>query len=316
MVALLSSAWVVPGLIGPALAGAITDHLHWRWVFLGLVPLTVGAAALAVPALRRLTPTQATTDEPDTTPAALALALGVGAALCAPQLASRLGAALCVVGGVLVALPALRRLLPVGTLRARPGLPATIASVGLLSAAFFGAEAFLPLTLTDVRGQSTMMAGIALSAATLTWTAGAWIQARLAPRHSRRRLALAGLGVMLLGIAGLGLVLDPRVPIAWAILTWGVTGLGIGIAYSTAALVVLESAPQGGEGAASAALQLANVLGAALGTGVGGAVLALATAAGRSPTWAIAVVDVATVVAAALAIAAARGIPARPSASP
>ena len=35
MIALTSSAWVIPGLIGPALAGWVTDSLDWRWVFLG-----------------------------------------------------------------------------------------------------------------------------------------------------------------------------------------------------------------------------------------------------------------------------------------
>lgn len=54
MLALMSSAWVVPGLIGPALAGLVADHLGWRWVFLGLVPLMLLATALALPALRRI----------------------------------------------------------------------------------------------------------------------------------------------------------------------------------------------------------------------------------------------------------------------
>src|SRR5437764_1179603 len=39
MVAVLSSAWVIPGLIGPALAGLVADLLRWRLAFLGLVPV-------------------------------------------------------------------------------------------------------------------------------------------------------------------------------------------------------------------------------------------------------------------------------------
>ena len=54
MLATLASAWVVPGLIGPALAGTIADHVGWRWVFLALVPLPPLAGSLALPALRRL----------------------------------------------------------------------------------------------------------------------------------------------------------------------------------------------------------------------------------------------------------------------
>jgi len=55
MVAMLASAWVVPGLIGPAFAGIISDFFGWRWVFFGLVfilPLGVG---LVTTALNKLT---------------------------------------------------------------------------------------------------------------------------------------------------------------------------------------------------------------------------------------------------------------------
>src|SRR5690606_30997700 len=31
MLAMTSTAWVVPGLIGPAVAGLITDFAGWRW---------------------------------------------------------------------------------------------------------------------------------------------------------------------------------------------------------------------------------------------------------------------------------------------
>ncbi|HLV80029.1 MAG TPA: MFS transporter, partial [Chthonomonadaceae bacterium] len=51
MLAIMSSAWVIPGLIGPALAGWIADHLGWRWVFAGLAPLPLLAATMALPAL-------------------------------------------------------------------------------------------------------------------------------------------------------------------------------------------------------------------------------------------------------------------------
>ena len=57
MLAVLSSAWVVPGLIGPALAGLISDFAGWRWVFLGLVPFLVDRghadSAIAAAAIRR-----------------------------------------------------------------------------------------------------------------------------------------------------------------------------------------------------------------------------------------------------------------------
>ena len=54
--AIMSTAWVVPGLVGPAIAGALSDHIDWRVVFLGLLPLVIAAGAIAFPALARLGP--------------------------------------------------------------------------------------------------------------------------------------------------------------------------------------------------------------------------------------------------------------------
>ncbi|MGH3836122.1 MAG: MFS transporter, partial [Pseudonocardiaceae bacterium] len=51
---LMSSAWVLPSLIGPPVAGVVTERLSWHWVFLGLVPVVVLAVGLVVPSVRRL----------------------------------------------------------------------------------------------------------------------------------------------------------------------------------------------------------------------------------------------------------------------
>ena len=47
--------------------------------------------------------------------------------------------------GVAALVAGLRQLLPAGTVRARRGLPAVVASRGLLAGAFFGMDALLPL---------------------------------------------------------------------------------------------------------------------------------------------------------------------------
>src|SRR5690349_7746691 len=52
MFATLSTAWVVPGVIGPSIAGLVAENLNWRLVFLGLLPLIAVAASLTYHALR------------------------------------------------------------------------------------------------------------------------------------------------------------------------------------------------------------------------------------------------------------------------
>ena len=54
--ALLSTAWVVPALVGPALAGLVTAAVGWRWVFAGIAPLAIGGTVLLLPVLRGLAP--------------------------------------------------------------------------------------------------------------------------------------------------------------------------------------------------------------------------------------------------------------------
>src|SRR3984957_6274289 len=48
MFAVLSTAWVVPGLIGPGIAALVAAAVGWRWVFLGLLPLVIAAGVLVV----------------------------------------------------------------------------------------------------------------------------------------------------------------------------------------------------------------------------------------------------------------------------
>jgi MFS family permease len=279
----MSSAWVVPGLVGPALAGLVADHLGWRWVFLGLAPPLLLAAALALPSLRRIPAGSATARDRGRIVQAVRLAVGSGLTLAGLGGGGGLLTLSLLVVGVAVGWPALRRLLPPGTVRAAPGLPAAVATMGLLNLAFFGVDVFVPLALTELRGRSASFAGLALTAATVTWTTGSWVQAHYARRASRRGMVRLGLALIALGCGGIALVLSPAVPVVAGPVAWGIAGLGIGIAYSTLSLVILETAPAGAEGQATAGMQLANALGVALGAGAGGALIA-AFSAGDSPS--------------------------------
>ena len=281
MMAVLSTAWVVPGIVGPLASAAVAHVFGWRWVFLGLLPLVAATGVLALPGLARL-------GRPDVPPEfehrmfdAVRVAVGTGCLL--GGLTARpwpLAGGLVVVGGV-VALPSLNRLLPIGTLRARAGLPATILSRGLLTFAFFGADAFVTLAIVTVRHHSLAVAGIAVTGSTLAWTVGAWIQARSGQRLQGRHLVRLGLALILAGIVGMLVVLHPMVPVTVAVVAWAIAGLGMGLSYAPTTLMMLRHAPEGREGWASASLSLSDVLGAALGAGFGGA----AIAAGAVYAW-------------------------------
>ncbi len=312
--AVFSTAWVVPGLIGPTLATAIEHAASWRWVFLGLLPLVVLSAAMTLPALTRL-PGPAATDPADdaasTSPArrlglVLVLVGGVALAQLATTVAVGPAAVAMVLVGVPVAAAAFLRVVPPGTARLRPVLPAVVGVRGLLTASFFGADAFVTLAVTEGRGGSTALAGLALTAVALTWTAGAWTQERHVARIGPRRLDR--LAFVLIGTATAAMVPVALALPAWtAVPVWAVAGMGMGLGYAPLSVSALGAASPGREGEATAALQLCDTLGVSLGTGIGGALVALADGRGASPsTGAALAFGMATVIAVGGTVAAGR----------
>jgi MFS family permease len=295
MFAVLSTAWVLPGVIGPAIAGSVGENIGWRFVFLGLLPLIGLAGALTLGALRAVAPAPVAPDDPAAAarrgrlPLALAVALGAGlltVGLTTGQLLATIGLSLV---GAVILIAALRRLTPAGTLVARPVLPAAILLRGILTCAFFGIDAFVALTLVDWRGISATQAGIALTAATISWTAGAWIQARGAGRWPTHRFVQAGFAVVVLGLIGMLFAISPDVTWLVAIPAFGVAGLGMGLAYSPLALIVLREAAVETQGASTSALSLTDSVGTALGTGITGAIVAASVRANGEPAAGLAV---------------------------
>ena len=290
MMAVLSTAWVVPGLVGPAISAAVASLVGWRWVFLGLLPVVAITGSIAFPALSRLGKQPVAPDGVALASTVHRLSDGLGAAagagLTLTGLSLITGAREVVVGGAVLALGiaaitvSLRRLLPAGTFVGRRGLPAVVLSRGLLTFTFFGADAYVTLTITTVRHYSPGVASIAVTGSTLAWTAGAWLQSRLSTRWEARRLVGWGVVVIVAGLAAMALVLSPATPVQVGLAAWTVAGFGIGLAYAPTTLLMLREAPQGREGWASASLNLADVLGTAIGIGLGGAAVAAAAARG------------------------------------
>ncbi len=287
MFATLSTAWVLPGVLGPALAGIVGEAVGWRWVFLGLLPLIVFSSSIAFPAVRRIGP-----DPSDARNAAtlrergpLAVVVATGTGLLLAGLTSGEPVLLAVLGilGAALAIFALRRLTPAGTLRAARGLPAAVLMRGIITFAFFAVDAYVALALVDWRGLRPAEAGIALTAATISWTAGSWTQARYSSRFTPERFVRVGLVVLVAGLATFGIVLLPEVSPLVAIPTLALAGYAMGLAYSPLALIVLREAPAAEQGRASAAISLTDSLGTALGTGVTGALVAASVRGAGEP---------------------------------
>jgi MFS family permease len=304
MFAILSTAWVVPGVVGPAVAAQVGRLAGWRWVFLGLVPLVLAAGLAAATGLQGLGPPRAGSSEHHRVLDGVQVALGAGLVLAglgqgAPGAAAGLVAVGAVVGGV-----ALRRLLPPGTLRSDRGLPSVVLTRGCLTFAFFGGDAFVTLALVGGRHWTVGWASLALTGATVSWTAGAWLQAHLEERRAPTQLVRSGLMLVVAGLTGMALLLLAGFPPALGVVAWTVAGLGMGLAYAPLSLLTLSGAPSGREGWATTSLNLADVLGTALGAGVSGAAVTLGHRLGWSLSTSLAIAFLGAAGVAAIALTA------------
>lgn len=289
----LSAAWVVPSIIGPALAGWVASSVSWRIVFLGVPPLAVLAWLVLLTGLTSVGTGRAGQDsaagpeqrraESQRARAAYGLCLAGGALLVqwgTQDVKEWFGLPVTVAGVVVVVL-SLPPLLPRGALRLHLGLPSVVVTRGLLTASFFATETFIPLLLVTSRGFSPAKAGLVLTGASLGWSAGSWLLGRDWLHWARRRSLVTGAFVMAVGmlcLVGVGLAWFSE----YAVLgIWLVAGLGMGMAYSSTSVLALLLAPQGEEGRASSALQLCDGLGGVLGIGISGAIFAVAHHPGR-----------------------------------
>lgn len=274
MYAYLSAGWVLPSLFAPALSGWVTDVFGWEWVFLGLIPFAFAVGALAVRPMLRYPPVPF--DRVGSRiPTAIIAALGIGALVTGLQFSNPVAAVVTSVAGVAAAVPALRKLLPPGILTARRGLPAVIACRIIATAAFLGADSFIPLAADRLHGAGPTAQGFVIIGAALAWTIGQWLRAHWPPERTAPAMR-TGFLVMLLGTAACLPVLLSWWPLWATFLAWAVGGLGMGLLYNPATVAAMSYATDGREGEVSSQVTLADAVGFSVMGGLGGATVAIA----------------------------------------
>ncbi|MFC9281815.1 MFS transporter [Streptomyces collinus] len=265
IMAAFAAGWVVPSIVGPLASGAVTEHLGWRWVFLGIPVLVVFPLALALPQIRRRAagpvPGADGSASLDRRRIRLALAISLGAALLqyAAQDLTWLSLLPGLAGAALL-VPAVLGLLPPGTWRAVRGLPSVVLLRGVAAGSFIAAESFVPLMLVTQRGLSPTMAGFSLAAGGVTWALGSWVQSRPRLEPHRERLMALGMVLAAAAIATAPSVLLPGVPVWIVAVAWGFGCFGMGLVISSASVLLLKLSAPEEAGANSAALQISDGL--------------------------------------------------------
>ncbi|MEX2274757.1 MAG: MFS transporter [Actinomycetota bacterium] len=282
VLALLASMWILPGLLGPPIGATIAATLGWRFAFIAPLPVLLIAAFLIFPGLA------SANLEPDDTVRLpirwpLQLMVGAGMVLGGITYLSLWTGPLLVIGGA-IGIPALLHIVPRGTLLARRGLPAAAAAAFLLSASFFAVDAFVPLMLTEIHGLSIGVAGIVITLATVTWSAGSFWQSKRATSMPLGTLVTVGTTLVLVGTIGVATGLITGFPVVVSYAGWALAGLGMGIAFPTIPLAVMNEAESGNEAGELSSTLLMDMLGVGIGAGVGGASIALLLSSSGEPT--------------------------------
>lgn len=280
-VAVRTTAIGLAAAAGPLLGGVLVERFGWRAVFVANVP---AALAIAAAALFVRVPAPPPTEPGRIRPGgaallAAALAVLVHALAGVPEhgwsgprtLAGFAAAAALAALLVRSERRSAQPLVPRPVARSVP-VTASVALLAVISAALFGALFGASFALQDAAGLDPLATGLRVLPMTAAMVVGAPVAGALLRRFGARGTAMAGTGLVALGITGLG-------P-GWG---FGVLGAGFAAVMVTATGTVVGDAPAGHAGVVGGLKQTAMNVGPALGiavaAGTGASVAALAALA-------------------------------------
>jgi len=277
-----SFCYLLPAFVGPLVAGYIAERLSWHWVFWSVMPFVVVASALGAAPLARLYRNRAPAQsehEPVPLWAAGLAAGGVALIQASGQdLADRGVGVLTVVlailgvGGVVVALP---RLMPPRIWRLGRGLPAVMGARGALAGAFFAAQSFITMCLSETRGMELQNAGLALTVGALGWALGSLLQTQSWLKLRRDQIIALGAVAVTIGLALMALLAGWRnCPLIVLGLGLLLTGFGMGMASAGTSLATMTLSAPERIGHNTSSLQVADNLACAFIGGIAGTLFA------------------------------------------
>jgi EmrB/QacA subfamily drug resistance transporter len=274
--------------VGPAVGGAMTSYLGWRWIFYVNVP--VGAATIAASyrwVRESRDPNARRVDWPGQTALVGGLFLLVLALLRANELgwgsaqivAELAGAAVLLGAFVAIETRVEEPMLPLGLFRNSEFAGAQIA-VFSISASFFAIFLYTTLYLQQILGLSPIEAGLVYLPATALIFLVSGASASLLEKVSAGAMIAAGLAFVTIGLA-LGLLATATSSWVMLIPSLLVGGLGTGLYNPAGAAVALASAPSDQSGLAAGVNDTFRQAGIAVGVALFGALIPGAAALGQ-----------------------------------
>ncbi len=279
-VGLFTGTFATASILGPLIGGALTDYVHWRWVFyvnlpIGLVVLAV--LALGMPALRPIGQRRPLDWRGFLLMPAvivpLLLAFSWGGDKfgwsSGPVLGLFAGAALALVAFTWAELRAEEPALPLHLFRNPVFLVASLVTV-IIGVAMFGAISFIPLFVQGVKGATATNSGLVTMPLTLAMASASTIGGQVIARMGRYRwVTVLGLAVVPLAMFMFSR-LDQGSPRLQVTLDMVMLGIGLGLAMPPLTLAVQNALPHRFLGISTSAIQFLRQIGAVMGVAIVG----------------------------------------------
>ncbi|HUZ03337.1 MAG TPA: DHA2 family efflux MFS transporter permease subunit [Thermomicrobiaceae bacterium] len=271
---------------GPTLGGILTQDLTWRAIFYVNVPIGVVGLIAALKILRRepnrgrgrFDPFGAGLLAVGLAALTLGLSFGQEWGWTSPRsLASIFVGIAGLVATVLFELRTSDPILDFSLFRDRVFSSASFSQI-LSFLALFAVSFLLPFYLEELRGYSTIRAGLLLTPLPLSIAVVAPISGTLADRVGTRWLASIGLAVACGGLVLISF-LTASTPMWQLVGTLMFTGVGQGLFQSPNNSAMLGAAPRGRQGVASGILATGRTVGQSISVALAGAIFAAAGAA-------------------------------------
>jgi MFS transporter, DHA2 family, methylenomycin A resistance protein len=270
-----SSLTAVAGASGPLVGGLLVATLGWRSIFLLNVPLGIVGALIAI---RAIPPTPAaerrSLDLGAQAVGAFALAAFTWALIeraprgwTSPAVLAALASSIAC-GVIFVAWERRARqpMLPLHLFENRT-FSTTAAGALLYAAGFFGGLLVLSLFFQRIRGESAALAGLHLTAITVTFGVTSILAGRLAGRYGPRAPILAGLALLSASAFALS-GLTEHAPFSAVGPVLACIGFGAGMVAPPMNAAILASVPPSYAGMGSGVLNASRQIGTALGVAV------------------------------------------------
>src|SRR6266516_1353986 len=259
--AYMGTSWIVAGVAGPVLGGAIAEYLHWSLIFWINVPLGVFAALLTYHAMKQL-PRHERPHQLDLIGAALMVAAATMLLVALTSGGSRLpwtSSTIVALIGTSLALSLAfvwwLRLVPEPflplTVLGNPVMCAGTAATSWMLGAVLGLTIYMPFYFQVVHKLSATEAGLALIPIVVMTTPGSMVSGR-SMMHLRRYTISAIVG---------------------AIIVIALIGFGAGTVYPVATVSIQNAVPAHQVGTATGAMNFFRALASTLAVAIMGAIL-------------------------------------------